>query len=251
VSRKFIFFVFCSLFLHLLLLFTFNYLSPVSLEEYDVSVQFEEEKGGSQSLQIVEQNYFNKQTPQETSYLSQYNNTTVEEQKGKLGESPNPFFQNFSQKEEDSLISIATPSLLPLWGRIDYLGSVQKEGSQTLLNTKEVSFFTFYSRVKYQIYWHWIRQLKMEIQDMRQVDSVFAGGLITARVEALLDERGRLSSLILRKKSGLDELDTASLEAIRRAHPFPNPPEPLISEDGKIHLQYTFALTTSRQPSSL
>ena len=219
-----------------------------------MSIQLEEEKEDSQSLQIVEQNHFNKQTPQETRYLSQYNNTTVEEQKGKLGESPNPFFQNYSQEEGNSLISIPNPSLLPLWGRIDHLDAVQKEGNQTLLNTKEVSFFTFYSRVRYQIYWHWIRQLKMEIQDVQQIDSVFARGLITARVEAWLDERGRLSSLILRKKSGLDELDTASLEAIRRAHPFPNPPEPLISEDGKIRLQYTFALTSqspSRQPSSL
>lgn len=221
--------------------------------EYDVSIQMEE-KEDPQSLQIVEQNQFNQQAPEEIRYLSQYNNTTAEEQKGKLGESPNPFFQNFSQKEGDSLISIPNASLLPLWGRIDHLGSVQKEGDQTLLNTKEVSFFTFYSRVKYQIYWHWIRQLKMEIQDIKQIDSIFEKGLITARVEAFLDERGRLSSLVLRKKSGLAELDTASLEAIRRAHPFPNPPEPLISEDGKIHLQYTFALTShspSRQPSSL
>lgn len=213
----------------------------------------EEEEEDSRSLQIVEQNRFNEQTPQETRYLSQYNNTTLEEQKGKLGESPNPFFQNFSHDAGDSLISIPNRSFSPLWGRIDHLDFVSKEGSQTVLNTKEISFFTFHSRVKYQIYWHWVRQLKMEIQDMRQIDSVFSKGFLTTRIEALLDASGRLSSLILRKKSGLDELDAASLEAIRRAHPFPNPPKPLVSEDGRIHLQYTFALTNqapSRRPSS-
>ncbi len=225
----------------------------MSFQEYNVSIQVEEEKEELQSLQIVEQNHFNKQTPQETHYLSQYNNTTLEEQKGKLGESPNPFFQKFSAEEGDSLISIPNRSLPPLWGRIDHLGSVQKQGDQTVLNTKEVSFFTFYSRVKYQIYWHWIRQLKTEIQDIQQIDSVFSRGLLTTRVEALLDASGRLNSIILRKKSGLDELDMASLEAIRKAHPFPNPPKPLISEDGQVHLQYTFALTNqtpSRRPSS-
>lgn len=233
--------MFCSLCIHLLFLLAFN--GSVSLEEYDVSVQVEEEKADSQSLQIVEQNHFNQQTPQETRYLSQYNNTTVKEQKGKQAESLDPFFQDFSSEKEDSLISISSHSLLPLWGRIDHLDSVQKEGRRTLLNTREVSFFTFHSRVKHQIYWHWIRQLKLEIQDIQQVDSVFSKGFLTARVEALLDAKGRLSSLILRKKSGWDELDTASLEAVKRAHPFPNPPALLIAEDGRVHLQYTFALT--------
>ena len=216
-----------------------------------MSVQLEEEKEDMPSLQIVDQSHFNQQTPEEARFLSQYDNRTTEEQKGPPGENSQSFFQNFSGEEEGSLISISNHSLLPLWGRIDHLDSVQKEGRSTLLNTKEVSFFTFYSRVKHQIYWHWIRQLKMEIQDIRQIESK---GLITARVEALLDARGRLSSLILRKKSGLDELDTASLEAFRRAHPFPNPPELLMAEDGRIHLQYTFALThqnPTRRPSSL
>ena len=256
VNWKFVFFISCSLCVHLLFLLAFNDLSPISLREYDVSVQTVEEKEDPQSLQVVEQNHFNKQTPQETRYLSQYNNSTAEEQKGKLGESPNPFFQNLSIEEGDSLISISDRFLWsPLGGgRMDHLDSVQKEGHQTLLNTKELSFFTFYSRVKHQIYWHWVRQLKMEIQDIRQIDSLFSNGLLTARVEALLDASGRLSTLILRKKSGLDELDTASLEAIRRAHPFPNPPALLMSEDGRIRLKYTFALThqsPSRQPSSL
>ena len=167
MNRKFIFFIFFSLCIHLLLLFAFNYLSPISPQEHSVSIQVEEEKEDPQSLKVVEQNHFNKQTPQETRYLSQYNNSTLEEQKGKLGESPNPFFQKFSHNEGDSLISIPNHSLLPLWGRIDHLDSVQKQGNQTILNTKEVSFFTFHSRVKYQIYWHWTRQLKAEIQGIQ------------------------------------------------------------------------------------
>lgn len=249
VNRKFIFFLFCSLCIHLLFLLVFN--SSISLKEYEVSVQVEEDTADLQSLQIVDQSHFNQKTPQETRFLSQYNNTATEEQKSRMGKSSRPFFQNFSSEEDDSLISISNHSLLPLWGRIDHLNSVQKEGRRTLLNTKDVSFFTFYSRVKHQIYWHWIRQLKVEIQDIRQIESK---GLLTTRVEALLDAKGRLSSLILRKKSGLDELDTASLEAFRRAHPFPNPPELLMAEDGRIHLQYTFALThqnPTRRPSSL
>ena len=249
MNRKLIFFLFCSLCIHLLFLLAFN--SSISLEEHEVSVQVEEEKTDRPSLQIVEQNHFNQKTPQETRFLSQYNNAVAEEQKGPLGESSLPFFQNFSSEDNESLVFISSHSLLPLWGRIDHLDSVQKEGGRTLLNTKEVSFFTFYSRVKHQIYWHWIRQLKIEIQDIQQIESK---GLLTTRVEALLDAKGRLSSLILRKKSGLDELDTASLEAFRRAHPFPNPPERLMAEDGRIHLQYTFALThqnPTRRPSSL
>ncbi len=251
MNRKFIFFVFCSFCVHMLLLYVFYCLRPSPVQEHRVLVEEFEEKE-EPKLQIVEQSHFNEQTPQESHYLSQYNNTTLEEQKGKLGESPNPFFQKFSE-EEGSLIPLPNRSLLPLWGRIDHLDSVQKEGGRTVLNTKEVSFFTFYSRVKSQIHWHWVRQLKTEMQDIQEIDSLFSNGFLTTRIEALLSASGRLNSLILRKKSGLDKLDIASLEAIRRAHPFPNPPERLVSEDGQVRLHYTFALThqkPSRRPSS-
>ena len=203
-----------------------------------IPIQIEmKETPAQKKHQIVELKNFNHRKPQSTAYLSHHNNTTKTEVKGKLGQS---FAQSQQKKQGDaSGGSVKIHNFLHSFnGRIDYLEGV-KPGDETQLNTHETLFYTFHLRVRRQIYWHWLRQLRVLLGNKKVRPQPFP---LIVRIEALLDEKGRLQSLILRKKSGLEELDQASAMAIQLAHPFPNPPQEMVSEDGKLHLHYAFAL---------
>ncbi len=244
MNRNFFLFFSISFFIHIFLMGAFLFL-PLKILPFEntVSVQFEEQSFTKEAKQIIEQPFFNNKDPLNTRYLSQYNNTTREEQKGKLGRGRNSLSQN-QLLQEESLSWDVEQLNSPFMGRIDFL-EVQKEEEITLLNTQEIWFFGFYSRVKNQIYWHWIRTLKQQLQDVNSVDLFNSSRLFITRIEALLDTQGNLSSIIIREKSGLEELDTASVLAFQKAHPFPNPPSPMV-ENGQVRLEYAFVLSQNK-----
>ena len=189
--------------------------------------------------QVVEQLSFNNKLPLKTQYLSQYNNTTLEEQKGQLGRGLNSLSQTLSTQERP----FGDLESLGFKGRIDFL-NIQKEEDVTLLNTQGVWFYGFYSRIKNQIYWHWIKNLQQELQTANLENFHSASSHITY-IEAFLDTQGRLLSVIVKDSSGLELLDTASIMAFQKANPFPNPPSPLI-QDETVRLEYAFILSLNK-----
>ena len=245
MNRNFLLFFSLSFFFHICLIVSFLFLPIKNLstafKQDLVSIQIEEQDSTEKKQQMVEQFLFNHEVPKKTPYLSLHNNTTEEEQKGKLGRGLNSVYQNISPLEE-SLSWDSPSSDSPFVGRIDFL-DVQKEGDLTSLNTQEMWFFGFYSRVKNQIYWHWIQTLEEELQDVKAASLFKSHRPLITRIEALLDHQGNLHSVIVRKKSGLEELDEACVLAFQRAHPFPNPPSPMISKNGQVRLEYAFILS--------
>ena len=252
MKKKLSFFLFISCGLHLLLLYSFSHSIWLSTSS-EIPIQVQEEKTRNPSSQIVDQSIFNHETPKDTPYLSQYNHHTSVEQKGKLVQSPSSGISKFSLAEDTkgNEISIHTDDTSHgvLWSHVDYLENVEAEGIQNRLNTKEIWFYTFNSRVKHQVYWHWVRELKEQLQSAMVSAGSIQNTTFITRIAVLLDERGYLNSVIVRKKSGLDELDHASIQAMKKAHPFPNPPQSLLSEEGLLQLEYTFALTDSQNSS--
>ena len=245
MKRNLLFFLFISFSIHFVLFFLFSsYLQLVFSNPISIEIAQEEQKPQEKSFQIVEQNKFNHKTPDKDFYLSQHNHTTVNEYKGKLGKSPNMGFRPSLpiglEKAEDAIVFETSAKSL-FYNNIDYLEDVEKEGRQNSLNTKEVLFYTFYSRVKHQIYWHWVREIRAELAPSSIYASSLQGRLMT-HIEAFLDSKGYLNSIVIKKKSGLNELDRASINAIQKAHPFPNPPQPLISNEGTLKLKHIFVL---------
>lgn len=247
IEKKFIIILTISFFLHLFLFIlvpdTLLSLSSSEIPIYVDEVSYSEDN----SKQMVDQQSFNHQVPLHTSYSSQHNNKAVEEQKGKLGQSIRPTFvgtndNNLNDSDFSELLSQQLPSYT---GRIDFLQNIEKEGEQNILNTKKMWFYGFYSRVKNQLHWHWIQEIKTEI-----TPSLLKGQKqkppFTTRLEAYIDNKGRLIAISIKKKSGLDILDTVAVTTIKRAHPFSNPPKELISADGSIRLDYAFTLTNQK-----
>lgn len=106
-------------------------------------------------------------------------------------------------------------------------------GNETLLNTKEFAFHTFYIRMKREIegYWHPDRMLS--------INQAIHGTFITS-ITVVLDEQGYLIQTHIYKPSGISQLDREAIDAIEKASPFPNPPKELLGDDHKIRVNWNF-----------
>lgn len=243
MKRHLAFFLLVSFFIHCLFFFLFSKYIPYSLPQ-PISIEISEDSPDEKTAQIVEQYQFNRQTPKDRFYFSRHNNTTDKEYKGKAGN--NQQAHTILKQDESSSIVLETSPFQVLYGNIDDLEDVEQTGDQNSLNTKEILFYTFYSRVKHQVYWHWIREIQSELEHIPIRPP--ARGRLTTHIEAFLDSKGYLNSIVVKKKSGLDGLDRASINAVQKAHPFPNPPAPLVSDKGTFRLKHIFVLLNDNDP---
>jgi len=124
----------------------------------------------------------------------------------------------------------------------DYLKKV-KTGTQTLLNTREFVYFSYYNRIKAKLKQQWEPQIKSKItrilQQGRQISTV--SDKIT-RLVITLDKSGELVKIQVRGQSGYHELDEAAIDAFRAAAPFPNPPKGIQDKLGEIKINWDFVL---------
>lgn len=243
-DKKLIISILISCFIHILIFIVIpntSFIQPLQA----IQVQIDETPiNTSQRKQQVEQYSFNYKTPMNVRYASQHDNSVDEEVKNSMtGMTENPLFkQTDDHYLNSSDFSMKLSKKLPGYaGRIDFLKDVKKEGSKNNLNTEKLLFNSFYSRVKHQLYWHWLRELDVEIAPslLRENKHI---PFFTTYIEALLDRRGYLKSIKIRKKSGLEMLDSMAVSSINKAHPFSNPPRSLISKNGFIQLNYSFTL---------
>ena len=279
--------LFSSLFIHFALLFPL--LRSVSLdsrEKYNennlVFVEYPVHQ------QIVNQQNFNDTLPKKTTiYLSKLNKSVEKETQAMLKglfhqaeiKSLSYIEQNLSSASKKSFpsrkISSLEPNLLkkintPLQIDIENIYRphfFQKEkqhkasrtmdflpgiefGSHTLLNTKEFAYYSYFSRMKEQLYWRWIQYFRTEPQILpfKIISSGNRQRLFSTSIYVYLSPEGEIYDMTVVKSSGEESIDSAALHAFLSAAPFPNPPPELVEEDGYIHIKQSFHLYIS--PSS-
>lgn len=231
-------------------------------------------------LQVVEQSEasVNEEVPEDAKFLSATNQKVKEQTKaansGKFNNSASPGFTHVqvgNNKPADSKSSEKSPvknlglTGLPLdepsnnsetpehqksyasFGdglsqTDDYLEDV-KDGAQTLLNTKEFVYYSYFMRVKDQLRSHWNPRIRQNIQMLYAKDRKIANQNVKATsVRVTLNKSGYLEKIELLKTSGFEELDVAAIEAFRAAAPFLNPPEGLLEKDKKVRITWDFIL---------
>ncbi len=124
----------------------------------------------------------------------------------------------------------------------DYLKDVD-EGAQTVLNTKEFIYYSYFMRVKDQLRSHWNPRIRKNVQVLYAKDRTIANLNVKATsVRVTLDKSGYLEKIELLKTSGYEELDVAAIQAFRSAAPFLNPPTGLLEKDKRIRIVWDFIL---------
>ena len=132
---------------------------------------------------------------------------------------------------------------------MDFLPGVEA-GSHTLLNTRQFIYYSYFSRMKEQLYWRWVQYFKTEGPVVAFLSKPYLKKQVfSTTLYVYLSREGEIQDIRVTKSSGAEEIDSAALHAFLSAEPFPNPPKGLIEADGFIHIQQSFHLYVT--PSSV
>ena len=216
--------------------------------------------------QIVTQEEFNRLEPAKPSrYLSEQDKAVEKEvqammkglfhQARQAAANPVPADSKKIQRQLSSLseelsntikapLELELDELEKLSQTSDFLPGV-KLGSHTLLNTKEFTYYSFFVRLKEQLYWRWLKYFKRDHSDSLISLARERQRLFSTYLYAVLSSDGEMQDLMVVDSSGSEVADTAALHAFLSAAPFPNPPEGLVEADGFIHIQQSFHIYVS------
>ncbi len=125
----------------------------------------------------------------------------------------------------------------------DYTKNVDK-GLETLLNTREFKYYSYYNRIRRQLAQHWEGKVREKLTKMfkeRRAPANLSDDKIT-KVIVILNSAGTLVTVQVVSDSGVRDLDDAAIEAFRAAAPFPNPPRGIIEQDGTVKIRWDFVL---------
>lgn len=125
----------------------------------------------------------------------------------------------------------------------DYIKDVEV-GLETVLNTREFKYYSYYNRIRRQLSQHWEGRVRDKLSRLFREGRAPAAtnqDRITKLV-ITLNEKGTLVRIQVLSDSGIRDLDDAAIEAFRAAAPFPNPPQGIVEQDGTVKIRWDFVL---------
>lgn len=130
---------------------------------------------------------------------------------------PNSFLQETTKPKQSAALA---PS--------NYLPEIAF-GDQTLLNTREYAYASYFIRMKRQMEAMWSPRSIIQTERLGKAQYV-------TTVRITLKNDGSLERVHLVQPSGNRLLDVEALRAVRTAAPYLNPPKELIESDGRIRI---------------
>lgn len=126
----------------------------------------------------------------------------------------------------------------------DYLKNMDR-GLQTLLNTREFKYHSYYSRIRRQLSQHWEGKVRDRVSQIyKSGRSIASNQDRITKLLVVLNSVGLLVKVQILNDSGIHDLDQAAIEAFRDAAPFPNPPRGIIESDGTVRIRWDMVLET-------
>ena len=107
----------------------------------------------------------------------------------------------------------------------------EERANEVALNTKEYLYNGYIQRIRRLVNFYWQQNLDNLPRSVHLSRTSYS-----TTVLPVLDGLGALESIDVVEESGSTPLDNAVLRAFRVAGPFPNPPEGLIEDDGRVYL---------------
>lgn len=124
----------------------------------------------------------------------------------------------------------------------DYLKDVEK-GAQTLLNSHEFIYYSYYQRIRTKIQNFWEPSIKKKVfHILSQGRTIASSQNRTTKTIIVLNSLGELLTVRVISESGIRDLDEVAVEAFRAAEPFPNPPKGMADANGQIKIRWDFVL---------
>lgn len=127
----------------------------------------------------------------------------------------------------------------------DYIKDIDV-GLETVLNTREFKYYSYYNRIRKQLAQHWEGRVRDKLSRLFKEGRAPAAtnrDRIT-KLMIVLNDKGTLVRVQVLSDSGVRDLDDAAIEAFRAAAPFPNPPKGIVEGDGTVKIRWDFVLET-------
>jgi len=126
----------------------------------------------------------------------------------------------------------------------DYLEGVAI-GANTLLNTQQFKYYSFYERVRSLLVERWRSRIRSEIEKARRPASdgssrLGLGSKIT-KLQVKIGANGDITSVQKIGISGIESFDKAAEVSFREAAPFPHPPAEML-KDNELTIQWDFVV---------
>lgn len=125
----------------------------------------------------------------------------------------------------------------------DYIKDVD-QGVETMLNTREFKYYSYYNRIRRQLSQHWEGRVRDKLSKLfkeGRAPAATSKDRVT-KVMIVLNDAGTLVRVQVLSDSGIRDLDDAAVEAFRDAAPFPNPPKGIVESDGTVKIRWDFVL---------
>jgi len=127
----------------------------------------------------------------------------------------------------------------PAKGTHDYLGRDVALGSETLLNTDEYLYASFFNRLKAEVAPRWEPKISALIYDPQ---SRLRAGFFRSEVEFVMDRLGQVKSSRVLKSSGVEAFDEIAMSALMSLPQMNNLPTDLLESDGTYRLSLGFVV---------
>jgi TonB family protein len=126
----------------------------------------------------------------------------------------------------------------------DYLPDISV-GANTILNTQEFKYYSFYERIRQKLAFQWESRLKNSFDSLvAQGVKQLTGDRIT-KLRITIKKDGSILESDVMGTSGYQELDKAALDAFKAAAPFPNPPLGLLEGKEELSIDWSFVVMTA------
>jgi len=114
-----------------------------------------------------------------------------------------------------------------------------KPGNQTALNTRAAPFAQFITRMHRKIHELWAFGFMTGL-DSKPGDLPLNNPALVAKLEIVLDGQGNVDRVAVVRSSGLTIYDSAAIDVVYSAAPYPTPPPTILSGNGKVYIHWTF-----------
>lgn len=163
---------------------------------------------------------------------------------GRLANLPSPFTRTNKDGLQQPTVASSTEANRAGAPNNDLLN--EQIGDAVRLNTREFLYAGYINRIRRLVGFYW----KQNVDNIPRSEPLVKPQYTTV-VNVVLDSNGSLESITIATESGSDVIDNCIVDAFRIAGPFPNPPEQLISSDGRVYLPefgFTLEIGAARSP---
>lgn len=143
----------------------------------------------------------------------------------------------FEAPQENTLDSLQASIGSPTGGNTDDFLPDYKVGNRTYLNTLANPNIAYYVELRRKF-----RFAFNPIPVLRRYPNMISQGQIATVWGVSVNAEGQLASLTLLRGSGLDAYDNEARRTISSSAPFSKPPTNLLTNDGQLHMAWTFVV---------